>query len=50
MSKQGTPTMGGLILLACALITFAVLHKRTTPGLTVAGVTVACAAIGFVDD
>ena len=22
MSKQGTPTMGGLVLLACALITF----------------------------
>ena len=50
MSKQGTPTMGGLILLSCALLTFAVLTKRTTPGLTVAGVTIACAAIGFVDD
>ena len=35
MSKQGTPTMGGLILLACALLTFAVLTKRTTPALTV---------------
>ena len=50
MSKQGTPTMGGLILLSCALLTFAVLTKRTTPALTVAGVTIACAAIGFVDD
>ncbi len=50
LSKQGTPTMGGLILLSCALLTFAVLTKRTTPGLTVAGVTIACAAIGFVDD
>src|SRR5262249_51609448 len=50
MSKQGTPTMGGLILLACALITFAVLTKRTTPALTVAAVTIACAAIGFIDD
>jgi phospho-N-acetylmuramoyl-pentapeptide-transferase len=50
MSKQGTPTMGGLILLACALLTFAVLTKRTTPALTVAGVTIACAGIGFVDD
>ena len=38
MSKQGTPTMGGLILLSCALLTFAVLTKRTTPALTVAGV------------
>src|SRR5579862_7453953 len=42
MSKQGTPTMGGLFLLACSLLTFA--------ALTVAGVTLACAAIGFVDD
>jgi phospho-N-acetylmuramoyl-pentapeptide-transferase len=50
MSKQGTPTMGGLFLLACALLTFALLTKRTTPALTVAGVMVACAAIGFVDD
>ena len=50
MSKQGTPTMGGLFLLACSLLTFAVLTKRTTPALTVAGVTLACAAIGFVDD
>jgi phospho-N-acetylmuramoyl-pentapeptide-transferase len=50
MSKQGTPTMGGLVLLACSLVTFAVLTKRTTPALTVAGVTLACAAIGFIDD
>ena len=50
MSKQGTPTMGGLFLLACSLLTFAVLTTRTTPALTVAGVMVACAAIGFVDD
>ena len=50
MSKQGTPTMGGLFLLACALLAFALLTKRTTPALTVAGVMVACAAIGFVDD
>jgi phospho-N-acetylmuramoyl-pentapeptide-transferase len=50
MSKQGTPTMGGLILLASALLTFAILTRRTTPALTVAGVTVACAGIGFIDD
>jgi phospho-N-acetylmuramoyl-pentapeptide-transferase len=50
LSKQGTPTMGGLILLSCSLLTFAVLTKRTTPAVTVAGVTLACAAIGFIDD
>ena len=26
MSKQGTPTMGGVVLLACALIAFVDLH------------------------
>ena len=50
MSKQGTPTLGGLVLLACALISFLVFTKRTTPGLAVAGTMVACAAIGFIDD
>ncbi len=48
--KQGTPTMGGLFLLLCSLAAFAIFSKYTAPGLTVAGVTIACAAIGFVDD
>ena len=50
MSKQGTPTMGGVVLLASALFAFALFSEFTTPALTVAGVTVACAAIGFIDD
>ena len=48
--KQGTPTMGGLFLLLCSLAAFAIFSKYTAPALTVAGVTIACAAIGFVDD
>ena len=32
MSKQGTPTLGGLVLLACTLISFLVFTKRTTRG------------------
>ncbi len=36
--------------MACALIAFAIFTKRTTPALTVAGVTIACGFIGFVDD
>jgi phospho-N-acetylmuramoyl-pentapeptide-transferase len=48
--KQGTPTMGGLVLLGCALIAFVMFTRRTTPALTVAGVTVACGFIGFMDD
>ena len=50
MSKQGTPTLGGLVLLACTLISFLVFKKRTTPALAVAGTMLACAGIGFVDD
>jgi phospho-N-acetylmuramoyl-pentapeptide-transferase len=48
--KQGTPTMGGLVLLACGLIAFGLFTRRTTPGLTVACVTIACGFIGFLDD
>src|SRR4029079_10135758 len=50
MSKQGTPTLGGLVLLACTLLSFLVFTRRTTPGLAVAGTMLACGAIGFVDD
>jgi len=50
MTKQGTPTMGGVLLLSCSLLAFVIFSKHTAPALTVAGVTVACAAIGFVDD
>ena len=32
MSKQGTPTMGGLILLSCALLTFAVADQAHDTG------------------
>jgi phospho-N-acetylmuramoyl-pentapeptide-transferase len=48
--KQGTPTMGGVFLLACALVAFLPLSKYTTPALAVAGVMLACAVIGFIDD
>ncbi len=50
LSKQGTPTMGGLVLMGCALIAFGIFTKRTTPALTVAGVMLACGFIGFLDD
>jgi phospho-N-acetylmuramoyl-pentapeptide-transferase len=49
-SKQGTPTMGGVGLLACALFAFLIFTERTGPGLAVAGTALACAAIGFTDD
>jgi phospho-N-acetylmuramoyl-pentapeptide-transferase len=50
MAKQGTPTMGGVVLLASALFAFLLFSEFTTPALAVAGVTLACALIGFLDD
>jgi phospho-N-acetylmuramoyl-pentapeptide-transferase len=49
-SKQGTPTMGGLLLLMAASIGFLAASKYTVPALTVLFVTLACGAIGFLDD
>ena len=49
-SKQGTPTMGGLLILFAAAIGFLALSKYTVPALTVLFVTLACGAIGFLDD
>ena len=48
--KQGTPTMGGLLILASAVIPFLVLSKYTAEGLTVLFIVVGCALIGFTDD
>ena len=48
--KQGTPVMGGLLILLCALLPFLALSRYTLPALTVLFVTVGCGAIGFLDD
>ena len=48
--KQGTPVMGGLLILLCALIPFLALSRYTLAALTVLFVTVSCGAIGFLDD
>jgi phospho-N-acetylmuramoyl-pentapeptide-transferase len=48
--KQGTPTMGGLLIVFSMVIPFLALSKYTQAGLTVFFVTLACGAIGFVDD
>ena len=48
--KQGTPVMGGLLILIAASIAFLAFSHYTTAALTVFFATVACAAIGFVDD
>jgi len=48
--KQGTPTMGGLLILASAIIAFLALTRFTLPALTVFGTAIACGAVGFIDD
>jgi phospho-N-acetylmuramoyl-pentapeptide-transferase len=49
-AKQGTPTMGGLLIVASMAVSFLALSKYTTNAITVFLVAVGCAGIGFVDD
>jgi phospho-N-acetylmuramoyl-pentapeptide-transferase len=48
--KQGTPTMGGLLIVLSAAIAFLATSDYTLPALTIFGTAVACGAIGFLDD
>jgi phospho-N-acetylmuramoyl-pentapeptide-transferase len=48
--KQGTPTMGGLLIVGAAVIPFLAVSQYTTEGLTVLFITLGCAVIGFADD
>jgi phospho-N-acetylmuramoyl-pentapeptide-transferase len=50
VEKQGTPTMGGLLIVLAATVGYLALSRWTVEGLTVFGMTLACAAIGFLDD
>ncbi len=50
LSKQGTPTMGGLLIMASMTVPFLIFSDRSLEALTVFFVTLACAAIGFADD
>jgi phospho-N-acetylmuramoyl-pentapeptide-transferase len=49
-TKQGTPTMGGLLIIIAASVAFLALSRYTLPALTVFGTALACGAIGFLDD
>ena len=49
-AKQGTPTMGGLLVVFAAAVPYLILTKYSTPALTVFFVMVSCGAIGFLDD
>jgi phospho-N-acetylmuramoyl-pentapeptide-transferase len=48
--KQGTPVMGGVLILLAASVAFLALSRYSTAALTVFFATVACGAIGFLDD
>jgi phospho-N-acetylmuramoyl-pentapeptide-transferase len=49
-AKQGTPTMGGLLVVFAASIAFLSTSDYTLPALTIFGTALACGAIGFLDD
>src|SRR5215210_1852363 len=49
-TKQGTPTMGGVLIVLASSLPFLILSEYTLPALTVFAVTLACGAIGFLDD
>src|ERR671918_839019 len=48
--KQGTPAMGGLLIMIAMSVPFLVFSERTVPAVTAFFVTLGCAAIGFIDD
>jgi phospho-N-acetylmuramoyl-pentapeptide-transferase len=50
IEKQGTPTMGGLLILFSAAVPYLILSNYSTPALTVCFCAVGCGAIGFLDD
>ncbi len=49
-AKQGTPTMGGVLIVLAATIAFLATSVRTVPALTIFGTMLACGGIGFLDD
>src|SRR5919204_3300078 len=50
VAKQGTPIMGGLLTIGVATAAYLAFARYTVPALTVLFVTIACGAIGFIDD
>jgi phospho-N-acetylmuramoyl-pentapeptide-transferase len=50
IEKQGTPTMGGLLILLATTVPFVILSRRTTEAMLVLFVSLACGAVGFLDD
>src|SRR3982751_6551897 len=49
-AKQGTPTMGGLLIVLAAALAFLATSAYTLPALTIFGTAIACGALGVLDD
>ncbi len=49
-TKAGTPTMGGIIIIAAIIVPFLLLSHRDWQAVGVFGAAVACALLGFADD
>jgi phospho-N-acetylmuramoyl-pentapeptide-transferase len=49
-AKQGTPTMGGALILVAAVIPYAIFATKTVPSLVVLILAVGSGLIGFADD
>ncbi|MCE5253912.1 MAG: phospho-N-acetylmuramoyl-pentapeptide-transferase [Actinomycetia bacterium] len=49
-AKQGTPTMGGVLILVAALIPYLIFATKTVPSLVVVLLTLGSGLIGFLDD
>jgi phospho-N-acetylmuramoyl-pentapeptide-transferase len=50
LTKAGTPTMGGLVIITAIAIPYLILSNRDTASLAVFGTALASAGIGFADD
>lgn len=48
--KQGTPTMGGVLILIVVVATFLLMGTPTRASVLALGATLACGALGFIDD
>jgi len=48
--KQGTPTMGGVLILLVVTVTFFLMGTPTRASILALGATLACGGLGFIDD
>ncbi|MBN1289793.1 MAG: phospho-N-acetylmuramoyl-pentapeptide-transferase [Actinobacteria bacterium] len=49
-AKEGTPTMGGILIILGTVVAYLIMSAKTPEGLIVIGTMAACGLIGFADD